>query len=73
MTLKATGITAWNVADDPANPQPNLWPTCTTCETPWVWRRCLTLSGAKWMWTRDCKHKSGPVLHTADGPYEATK
>jgi hypothetical protein len=71
VTLEATGIEPWNVTDDPANPQPNIWPQCTTCDTAWIWRRCMSMSkGWIWLWTRDCKHKSQPALHTADGPYQ---
>ena len=63
-------LTAWDVETDPANPQPNIWPECPTCSVAWVWRYTITLDNAQWMWTRDCKHKTQPVLWTADGPYE---
>ena len=62
---------AWDSITDPDNPVPRVWPQCDTCDTPWVWRRALSLSkGYMWVWSPDCKHKTNPSLFTADGPYE---
>jgi hypothetical protein len=60
---------AWDLADV-NNPQPNIWPACTTCGEPYVYRRGLSMSkGFMWAWMRDCKHKAGAELHNADGRY----
>ena len=69
---------AWDVETDPSNPQPQIWPECMEpdkktgleCRTPWAWRLGYTMTGTKWAWMRDCKHKNAqPVLMTSDGPY----
>lgn len=62
----------WDVATDADNPQPQVWPVCPTCNVAWVYRKFLSMTKgtAVWAWSRDCKHKVDPVLHTKDGPYE---
>jgi hypothetical protein len=51
-----------DLTDEQVNPQPVIYPVCSTCEAPYVLRRAYSLSkGMMWVWQRDCKHK------TADG------
>lgn len=67
--MSDTAMTVWDMTD-PDNPQPNIWPECPECHTPWAWRHGYTMAGTKWAWMRDCKHKKEqPVLMTKDGPY----
>lgn len=42
------------------NPQPQMYPQCPECSTPWVYCRFLSLSsgGYVWAWRRDCKHRN---------------
>lgn len=62
---------AWDTTTDPDNPQPLVWPRCSTCQVSWVWRHGFSLTnGMAWYWMRGCKHKGNPTLWTKDGPYE---
>lgn len=64
----------WDTETDPANPQPQVFPKCSTCEAAYVYRRGLSLSkGTIWYWSRDCKHKSEATIHVplAEGRTEA--
>lgn len=51
------------------NPQPQVFPICSACDTAYVLRRAICLStgdtnplshriGEQWVWQRDCKHKT---------------
>lgn len=43
------------------DPQPRVFPACSTCDAPYILRRGINMSqgGAMtWAWFRDCKHKS---------------
>lgn len=54
----------WDTEADPANPQPQVYPKCSTCEAPYVYRQGLSLTkGVTWYWSRDCKHKSEATIH----------
>lgn len=64
-------VAAWDTETDPANPRPNIWPECPTCQTAFTYGRALSMArGWVWCWRTACKHKSQAVLMTADGPYE---
>lgn len=58
---------AWDVTTDPDNPQPQVWPTCGTCDAVWVYKRFMsfTRGGYVWAWAKPCKHKGDPVLGRA--------
>lgn len=56
------------------NPDPPAWPQCTTCDTPYVLRRCISLSkGYMWAWMKDCEKPRSTcknavaAIYTADG------
>ena len=48
------------------------YPTCPTCDAPYVLRRSYSLTTGNfiWLWQRDCKHKSSPVM--TDDPTRKT-
>lgn len=64
-------LSPWD-GTDPDNPQPKVWPVCPTCDVSWVYRKFLSFTTGNyvWAWSKDCKHKATPALHTADGPYQ---
>lgn len=50
------------------DPQPTMWAACSTCDMAYVLRRALSMSkGWMWVWARECKHRSEPVLMNAQG------
>lgn len=55
---------------DRDNPQPQIYPECETCDTPYVYRRFLSLKtgGYVWAWSRDCKHKNSKWRKVDDRP-----
>jgi hypothetical protein len=58
------------------HPNPEVWPECSGCATPYVLRRALSFTeGGKWVWmadcrTKTCKRNNDPFLRNADGPIE---
>lgn len=48
-------------ANSDIDPQPLVFPACSTCDAPYVLRRGHTFNGKKWTeewaWFRDCKHR----------------
>jgi hypothetical protein len=55
-------------------PNPQAWPQCPTCHHPYVLRRTMVFLTDKpckledqWVWQRDCKHRTPPVVATAKG------
>jgi hypothetical protein len=54
--------------DTEVQPDPAVWPKCPTCDVAWVLRRGMSISeGWKWVWQRDCKHKTvTPVIARRD-------
>lgn len=57
-------------------PDPEIWPECSGCDTPYVLRRGLSMSqGWLWAWMPDCRtktcaRKNAARLMNADGPVE---
>lgn len=53
--------------NDP-NPVVTFYPVCSTCGVAWVYRRCLSFAtgGYRWLWQRDCKHKSEPRIESVE-------
>lgn len=47
------------------------FPICPTCELAYAYVRRLSLSeGWIWVWERECKHKSLPVLKAVEVPVD---
>jgi hypothetical protein len=53
------------------DPNPLVWPECSACGTPYVYRRAMTFGGdppklaPAWTWQRDCQRpRSGPCKGT---------
>jgi len=43
---------------------PTMWAKCPTCDLAYAFVRRLSLSkGWMWVWERECKHKTDPVIH----------
>jgi hypothetical protein len=53
---------SWDTTD-PHNPQPLVYPRCSECSEPAVYKRFLSFATGKftWAWARDCKHKKAPL------------
>lgn len=55
---------------EPNQPDPDVWPQCEGCDTPYVLRRALSWSeGRRWVWMQDCKHdkrKAQPGVYVAN-------
>lgn len=48
-----------------SDPQPNptVWPKCSECAMAYVLRRMLSFTeGYRWVWQRDCNHKSAEAV-----------
>lgn len=57
----------WDTTTDPDNPQPNVYPMCAECKTPFVYRWAMRFGGPSgFFWFRDCKHKKAET--TLGGP-----
>lgn len=46
-----------------ALPDPEAWPECELCGTPYAFRRMYAIAVGRWIWawTSDCKHKHAPA------------
>jgi hypothetical protein len=43
---------------------PRFWAECPTCHLAYAYVRRLSMSrGWMWVWERECKHRSDPVIH----------
>lgn len=60
-------------------PDPNHWPVCGRCDKAFVLRRVIRLSTdenalvSTWVWMKDCRHKSPPLIADKNGVVEPTR
>jgi hypothetical protein len=60
---RAKPKTTEGVRGEPLQPNPTVYPACSTCQLPYVLRLAISISqGECWAWFRDCKHKTAPAI-----------
>jgi hypothetical protein len=62
---------------EPIQPNPQIYPKCSTCEVPYALRRGFVHEAgalrSTWAWTRDCRHKGAPPAMVDDRPKRTPK